>query len=297
MTAVKHVLIVLAYNDNAAIKTFLSHTANLLAIDKIIMIDNCSTTNLFEDVQNFISQKGISEKVDCIQTKHNGGYAFGNNVGMRYAIKTYNPVYISLSNADVTLNQPALEACMQALSSQERLAFVAPKMISNRPEEPSWSVPGYWDLVWTNFIVIQGLLKRLKVSKISGDSVTEVGVIAGSYYMGRRQTFEVLGFLDERTFLYGEENILGFKVRQAEMVNQILQEVEFTHHHSTSINATIQSVGKRLDILRNSCHVYLDHYLKVGPLKKFIFDVSYVIGKYTYLGVKHLQALFNKKSS
>ncbi|MET3557529.1 GT2 family glycosyltransferase [Streptococcus rupicaprae] len=286
MAKLEHVVVVLAYNDNEAIKAYLEQTVALPSVDKVILVDNCSTTGLYQELQDFVTEQGLVHKVDCLQTTHNGGYAFGNNVGMRYAIEHYQPTYISLSNADVSLNEEALKACMTALADQKDLAFVAPQMVSNRPEKASWPVPTYWDLVGDNLILLRGLMKRLKPAKTPLTGIELVGVIAGSYYMGRADIFEALGFLDERTFLYGEENILGFKVQQAGMTNQILHDVHFTHHHSTSINTNIQSVGKRLDILRDSCHIYLKHYLNCPSWQIALFDFSHLIGKVTYLSAK-----------
>ncbi|MGT2755629.1 glycosyltransferase [Streptococcus ovuberis] len=293
MPKVAHVVVVLAYNDNQAVKEYLEQTLPLPSVDKVILVDNCSTTGLYQDLRTFITAHSWTDKVDCLQTTHNGGYAFGNNVGLRYAIEHYQPTYISLSNADITLNEEALQACMTALANQENLAFVAPKMISQRPEKASWPVPTYWDLVGDNLILLRGLMKHLKPAKEQASGTQEVGVLAGSYYMGRAETFADLGFLDERTFLYGEENILGFKVRRAGMINQIIHDVHFTHHHSTSINTTIQSVGRRLDILKASCHIYLKHYLNCRPWQMALFDASHLIGKVTYLGVKLIRDALN----
>lgn len=294
MSQYKHIVILLAYNDNQAIKDYLTRAVRLSAIDKVIMVDNASTTGLFEDLTSFVAESGLAEKVDCIQTGHNGGYAFGNNVGLRYALSTYQPAYLSVSNADITLNQEALEACMEALKAEGSLALVAPRMVSNRPEEAFWDLPTYWNLVSKNLILWQGLIKRFKSQDALMTVPHRVGVIAGSYYMGRSETFEKLDFLDERTFLYGEENILAFKVNKAGLYNQILPDVTFEHHHSTSINISIQSIGKRLDILKESCHVYLKEYLKIGPLGLAFFDASHWLGKVTYLGARQLRQFIVK---
>ena len=67
---IENVLVVLNYNDYNTIEKFLNNAVHIESIDKLIVVDNCSTDNSFEKLRAY-----ESEKTDVIKTEKNGGYA------------------------------------------------------------------------------------------------------------------------------------------------------------------------------------------------------------------------------
>jgi GT2 family glycosyltransferase len=284
----EHVIIVVGYNDIQSIINYLELTCLLRNVDYIVIVDNCSTNGLYEKITEYIKTNELHKKAVCIQSEKNGGYAYGNNFGIKYAIDQFSPKYISISNSDVILNQEAISSCMNILNENVSVGFVSPEMKAKRMERTatSWKMPKFSDVVLDNLIILRPFLikirnKRSSASKVSNLEV--VDVIAGSFYMGTTDTFQQIGFLDESTFLYCEENILAFKIKEIGKHNIVIKNVNYIHNHSESINKNISSVAKRLDILHDSMKIYINKYLNINLFQNIIYEITFFIGKYTYL--------------
>lgn len=288
----KHVIVTVSYNDTESTLDFINQFLRLKNVYKLIVVDNCSTNGLYNNVSSYIRDNNLQACVDCIKSERNGGYAYGNNYGIKYAIKNYSPDIISISNSDVILNDIAISTCIDFLLNHSNAGLVAPKMVTVRKQSTraSWNQPTYWNIIIDNLMFINPIKSKIhnmfrKNSKIV-ISEEPVDVIMGSFYMARTSTFEKINFLDERTFLYGEENILGIKIKSINMQNYILNNITYIHNHSASINTNIKSVEKRLEILHDSLTVYLVEYLNIKKIGMLFFDISYKIGKFLYITLK-----------
>ena len=63
----------------------------------IYIIDNCSTNNSYD----ILNEKYLNDnKIEVIKNEFNGGYAAGNNVGVKKALED-NCDYIIISNNDI----------------------------------------------------------------------------------------------------------------------------------------------------------------------------------------------------
>ena len=284
--AINHVVIVVSYNDIESTKEFINNSKKLNAIDKIIIVDNCSTNELYSEITTYISEMNLSSKVECIQSEKNGGYSYGNNFGIKYAIKKFNPSIISISNADVILNDEALNKCIDKLQSNNEIGFIAPTMKTPKKDtiKSYWVIPTYSMLLKRNFIVFLNLIRRFeKFSFEEKDGMIFVGCLNGSFFMGKTDTFRNIGFLDEDVFLYDEESILGCKIRNAGLCNAVVKDVSYIHNHKGSIEFNISSKKKRFEILHKSHVVYLTKYHQINYFQLAVFNLTYHIGLGMYL--------------
>ena len=96
--------------------------------------------------------------------------------------------------------------------------------------------------------------------------------------MIKTNIFYEINLFDENTFLYGEENIIAYKLREKSYKNVILNTCVFYHEHSVSINKTFNSYIERYNILYNSLSYYNKNYLKTGIIAncffKFIWKIT-----------------------
>ena len=67
---------------------------------EIILVDNASTNNSIEELSKI-------EGIVLINNKRNGGFAFGNNIGIKYAIDK-NFEYIMLLNNDTEIEKNSI---------------------------------------------------------------------------------------------------------------------------------------------------------------------------------------------
>ena len=121
-------LLVLNYNDYENVVSFISAVYNFELFQYIVVVDNCSTDNSFEAIQFYINQKRINQKVHLIKTNKNGGYGFGNNIGLKYAINILKSQYIVVSNPDVEFEEEIILKLKKNLEENREFGVAAAAM-------------------------------------------------------------------------------------------------------------------------------------------------------------------------
>lgn len=282
-------IIILNYNDYETTENLINNIKDFEIIDKIIVVDNNSSDDSFKVLSEY-----KSEKIDVIKTDKNKGYGGGNNYGIRYAIKQYNAKYIVIANPDVILEENAVTQMKQFYDEcEEKTGIVSCHAIntSERKSRTAWKLPKFSDCILENLILIRSMFFS-NIDDYAKDyfvgQVSKVDVVSGPFFMISADAMQDVDFFDEDTFLYGEENILAYKLKQKGYGNYLLNNYTYIHNHSVSISKNIKSLGKKLDMGYDSRCVYLDKYLRVGKFKKMINTVTYKIGKVTYLVAKKL---------
>ena len=76
--------VVVNYNDYETTEKIIKNIYNYKIIDKIVIVDNCSTDDSLTKLEE-LSDK----KISIIKSDKNGGYASGLNIGAKYLIKKY----------------------------------------------------------------------------------------------------------------------------------------------------------------------------------------------------------------
>ena len=101
--------------------------------------------------------------------------------------------------------------------------------------------------------------------------------------MIKSSVFEQVNGFDNQTFLYYEENILAKRLKDINSKCVLLSDKSYIHNHSVSINKSISSVKKRLDIAFRSRQYYCKEYLGCNFLELLVHKITYKIGLFDYL--------------
>ena len=283
-------LVVLNYNDSETVEKFIAGIRDYESIDRIVIVDNCSTDGSYERL------KGLSdEKTDVIKTKENRGYASGNNEGVRFLADNYDPEFIVISNPDVFFPEKSLKAMIGFLKKTADAGLVTCRMrcLSSIRLPAAWKLPRFTDCLLQDSFIIKKLFgdrTEYKESELSG-SVNRADVLPGSFFACRLEVFKSVGGFDSSTFLYYEENILAYKLKQAGKSNYLLGDCSYDHYHSVSIDKNISSARRRLEIAYESRKYYCRKYLKAGKLQMFFLGVFHYIGVFNYSLYKLLSGL------
>ena len=89
---------------------------------KIIIVDNASPNESFQKISDAFYGNDL---VDVIQSLENGGYAKGNNYGLRYA-KRYAPEYVCIINNDVHFSWDTVDALLKIYGKLDKPAIISP---------------------------------------------------------------------------------------------------------------------------------------------------------------------------
>jgi len=254
-------MVVLNYNDAITTIKLLSLIKYYSVISHIIVVDNLSTDNSYEMLKKY-----ENDKIIVISSKKNGGYGYGNNYGVKYAIEHFNADYVLICNPDVSFSESTVNECLSTLQSNPNVAVVAPRMMDiNNKKSPycAWKVREKWiEYLLSELILLRWLLPNIyyDIDNVQNDML-EVDCVPGAMLMVNSRHFSNVGMYDENIFLYGEETVLGIKLKKARLKTFILLNEYFIHIHSVSISKTFNSEYKKRKILwKSRLYVFKEYY-------------------------------------
>jgi len=254
-------LIILNYNDWKTVYDLIHLIKDYKALNKIIIVDNASKDDSYQRL-SLLS----NEKIDVIQSQGNKGYAYGNNYGAEYALEKYNPKTLFFANPDVAFEENVVIQIVEALYQKEEYA-VGSALV--RSGYNVWKLPGFYGMIRSMFLIVHNLEKRrIKKQLLQIKKVAEVDVVEGSFFAIKADIYKKINGLDERTFLYYEENILAKKLKNKGYKEIIVRNCDYEHLHSKSIKKEYKSKAKAFKLFADSYEVYGKYYLNMNRLQK-----------------------------
>lgn len=257
-------LVVLNYNDADTTISYIERVKEYSCFDHIIVVDNCSTDNSMSELRTY-----ETELIRVIQTDRNGGYGYGNNWGVKYAIENYASKYVLITNPDVDYSEDVVSILEKDIISKKNVGVVAPKM---RNKDGSYSPLGAWKIPSLAQVVLINAKHPNKMAKVFGTrkyqdllhwkGVHEVECVPGSMLLVDTNAFISSGSYDENIFLYGEETVLGIRMKESGFITLLDTNVSFLHNHSVSINKTVKCERKRMEVMWESRKYIIQRYYK-----------------------------------
>lgn len=160
----------------------------------IYLIDNGSTT----EVRNYFKNYHI--KINLIENDYNLGYAEGNNIGIKRALKD-GADYLLLLNNDVTVNNDFLEELIIAAQSDDKIGILGPKINYYDTPDQIWTAGGHINY-WICLVTYYGMNKP-DTQKYSCKK--DVDFVSGCAMLIKASVCRKIGLLDERYFAYFED--------------------------------------------------------------------------------------------
>ena len=245
----------------------------------VVVVDNCSSDNSVE----IISEKfNKLQNCELICSKLNTGYAKGNNIGILFAQKKWDIDYIAVMNPDIELlHDSTIENLCQALEDDEDLAGITALTLFNenmKADNPCASrLLTPVEMIFSDLYFFNSFIeKNYKELKGNNQLVAYVDKIQGCFFIMKLEHFKKIGFFDEHTFLYYEEDIIGYKIKCAGYKLGVLLSETICHNHGIK-DSEMQNKSKRLfynKCLLDSKRYYMLHVLKTKPI---IWKISYVL--------------------
>lgn len=284
-------LLVLNYNDHKVTRAFCQHMASYRSINLIVIVDNHSTDDSFAQLSAL-----SSTKIHVIQTGENGGYAKGNNAGLRYFESTFPVDIVIISNPDIEIDEDTLNHTLSFMAkSHTKIGLVSPSMSLLHGHMPvAWKLPSYTTALMRAVIPLRPWIDRQLAydDQTLSKPVATVDVLPGSLLFAYFEVLKTVDFFDERTFLFGEENILSFKLKKNGYQNILLGDHHYLHAHSLTINKNLKSLSSKFHIALESDLIYFRAYKNTGPVRLFVLKLVYELGLWLFLVLKWGQKRF-----
>lgn len=186
----------------------------------VVVVDNCSGDGSLEAIRGEVESKGWGAWVRVTAAERNGGFAYGNNVGIREGLaRGERPSYVLLLNPDTVVRPGAIKALVEFMERTPRAGIAG-----SRLEDPDGSVqvsafrfPGVLSELESGLRIgmVSRLLSRWRASPPARGEEHETDWVAGASMIVRMEVFEEVGGLDERYFMYFEEVDFCLRARRA----------------------------------------------------------------------------------
>lgn len=225
----------------------------------VMVVDNCSPNESASVLE------GKSKELNFIfyANKINAGYAAGNNIGIRYAYEHgYEYTWI-LNNDVIILNQNVLQHMVDTIQKQEKVAVIGPKIITrdNSVCAPYCRRPTFKSLTY-------GITAERNYRRRFNNIPRKVYRVYGCCMLLDTERMYEVDYMDERTFLYNEEDILAERLLKKGYVAYYDPEVCVKHNESSSMKKIPKKKQKSILKARaKSRDLYLKEYRGFDKLK------------------------------
>jgi N-acetylglucosaminyl-diphospho-decaprenol L-rhamnosyltransferase len=187
--------------------------------------------------------------VTLVAAPKNGGFAYGNNLGIQRAYFTASPDYVYLLNPDAQVRPGAIGALVSFLETHRQagiagssfedldgsvwpIAFRFPGLLSELDDGLAFGPAAH-------------LLRPWAVAQRMSATAQPVDWICGASMLIRPEVFTAIGGMDENYFLYFEETDFCYRARQAGFATWYVPESRVMHIRGQSTAVTDLTKGPR----------------------------------------------------
>lgn len=260
--------VILSYKSNEDTLKLAEAFHAMECVDKFVVADNSPGDNGLDGSENVLkSPKAAFIKIE------NQGYSCGNDQAIRMLEQNVGlPEYIIISNPDVVIPEQSVKACIDFLDSHIDFAVAAPQELKSNGEMhhlTGWKERTLLcDVAYSSGILsrIIGMYREMYPPAHWSTFYSVVDCVSGSFFVIRGTAFREVGYFDENTFLFYEEDILGYKLKRLGLKEAILNQYRFVHYEGISVGRNVNYVKKYLAMQKS--RIYFHRVYKKCPFYK-----------------------------
>jgi N-acetylglucosaminyl-diphospho-decaprenol L-rhamnosyltransferase len=210
---------------------------------QVTVVDNASGDGSVEQISAAIAQENW-DWVTFLPQERNGGYAFGNNVGIRPGLASDSPPdYFLLLNPDTIVRAGALRALVDFMDQNPEAGIAGSRLEEpdGTPQCSAFRFPNVWSELDSGLrlgLVTQLLSEQIVPILPVTEAIRQVDWVAGASMIVRRQVFETAGLMDEKYFLYFEEVDFCIAAKNAGWTCWYVPESRVVHYVGQSSGVT-----------------------------------------------------------
>jgi N-acetylglucosaminyl-diphospho-decaprenol L-rhamnosyltransferase len=250
----------------------------------VFVIDNASED--FPQIAEAVEGRGWSSWVTPILAPKNGGFSYGNNIGIRSAYERGRPKYIYLLNPDTQVRPRAIRVLVDFLESHPQVGIAGSSFETEDGKD--WPFAFRFPTLFSEFErgmqlgLITRILSRWTVPRTMNAVAQPTDWICGASMMIRPEVFLSVGCLDENFFLYYEETEFCHRARRAGFLTWYVPDSRVMHIIGKSTNVDDETrLSRRLpgywfDSRRR--YFASTHGIQVAALIDIVAIVSSLLG-------------------
>lgn len=211
---------------------------------RAIVVDNASGD--LPEIERAVVDNQWASWVTLIAAPENGGFAYGNNLGIRHAYQRGRPTFIHLLNPDTVVRPRGIAALMEFLINNPQAGIAGSSFETADGERWPYAFrfPTLFSEIDRGLQIgfITRLLRRWTVAKSMPPTAEaqRIDWISGASMMLRPSMLSRIGTLDENFFLYFEETEFCHRAMMAGFQTWYVPTSRIMHFigQSTNLNET-----------------------------------------------------------
>ncbi len=223
-----------------------------LPLLKVIVVDNKSEDNSVSEINNAIKENNWQEWIYLIASGKNGGFAYGNNLGIKSVLEsTGNIDYFLLLNPDTVIRENALTTLVEYMEQNPQTGIAGSRLedLDKTPQNSAFRFRTIFSELDSalRLGIASRILNKWIVAPPIRDSNFETDWVSGASMIIRPKVFTDVGLLDEMYFMYCEEMDFCLQAKKAGWSCCYVPESRVVHFvgHSSGINSRDQKPSRR----------------------------------------------------
>jgi GT2 family glycosyltransferase len=184
-----------------------------------------------------------------VRAPKNGGFAYGNNLGIARAYEDRAPSYVYLLNPDAQVRPGAIQSLTRFMEAHRDVGIAGSSFETF--DGSDWPIAFVFPSLTSELLqgMELGLLMRLFQRRMVAQTMAKVNQpidwICGASMLIRPAVLDAIGGLDENYFLYFEETDFCYRAKKAGFPTWYVPESRVMHIMGQSTTITDQKMGPR----------------------------------------------------
>jgi N-acetylglucosaminyl-diphospho-decaprenol L-rhamnosyltransferase len=214
---------------------------------RAVVVDNSSED--LPSIAEAVASNDWSTWVSLIASPRNGGYGYGNNLGLAQAWRDGPPDYVYLLNPDAQVRSGAIATLVRFLESRADVGIAGGSF--QTLDGHDWPIAFRFPSLWSeidaglSFGLVTRLLRRWVVARAMSKSVQPTDWVCGASMLIRPSVLAAIGGFDENYFLYFEETDFCYRARKAGFSTWYVPDSCVMHVGGQSTAVTSPDAGSR----------------------------------------------------
>ncbi|WP_048191099.1 glycosyltransferase family 2 protein [Methanobacterium sp. SMA-27] len=194
---------------------------------------------VIEDNEFEITDFNNDNNLILLKNDINYGFAEGNNIGIRFALKMFHPDYVLLLNNDTVTDKDFLKVLVYEGEKEKKVGLLGPKVYYYDNPNVIWCIGGKIDWKFARGI-------NVGINEIDNGQYNKkksFEYINGSAVLVKRKVFDNVGLLDKKFFLYFEEADLALRAAEKGFNCLYIPKAKIWHKVSRSGGGIRREIG------------------------------------------------------
>lgn len=266
----------------------------------VVVVDNNSSNDSYQKIKNHIINRDFRYEIDLVASDKNGGYSYGNNLGLKFAKDKGADFYIIMNNDVEFQNTHFLLDLANFLNENPNVHIVGPGIIESDDKlELPHRVKRIKPLPYileNLFYPVTKYIENIKKRRFQKNSkLRNVYSVHGCCFIIKADLFEDILYFDDNVFLYGEEIIIGEKLYKRNIDVYYNPYLKIYHKHSSTISSFYNTSNALKIQLESHIHYFTNYRQDIPGYLVNLIIFSQVIKNNVYLpSVFYFKKIVNK---